>query len=173
MKSQIDYGAWINDKHVEMTRKHWLAAWRLTFTGESIEGIKKEIFRVRQKASRLPLYFPGVVQNYDVPHVCAYYHTSTNRSHWYVQNYGKETAVVLAVSKWLNLLGIDYRRFEDLDLWDDDISTWESKEYQKCGLDPAWEPTRDCGRILIDELHDINYHTLADDIEKVLEERGE
>lgn len=151
--SRIDYGAWIDDQHIEMTRVQWLTTVRILFPGE-IDQVKKEITKARREAAKAGVYHPRLNTGYFTDYVCAYFHllTSTNRKWYYIQNYSKTTSVCHAVVKFCRKFGIDIEQFEDLKGWDNDAHS---------SLDPLWVPSLDDAQILVDELHDVNYHTLA------------
>ena len=156
MKTKCDYGAWIDNKHYDMSRNQWLLAASIAFD-LSPEEFKREITRQKRKVGGMDYYNPENKTSYYVPWICAYYHIVGNgnglRKWWYIQPYGKETSVIHAVAKKLKSMGIDEKQFKDLENWE----TYEKHS----SLDPEWNPHKCDINILLDELEDINYHDLS------------
>lgn len=158
MKTRIDYGAWINDKHVVMTRKQWLASIRLVFPGSNIADIKQEITTKRLTASKSPLYHPEKNTGWSVPYVFAYYHVTKDKQWWYIQIDNKMDSVIHALIKLLNMLDFDYKTLNEL-------KDWNADDEKQSILDPAWIPKQENIILILDELTDVNYHALRGEVE--------
>jgi len=160
MKTTIYYGAWIGDKHVEMTRLQWLTAMRLNFP-EPTEEVKKLIRKTRMSASKMPMYHPLESTDWQVPAVNAYYHANSTRKWWYVTIESKTTATCHAVVKYCRKFGLDYS-----------FMNWRDEYEKGSRLDPSYVPEKKDFSALIDELTDINYHSEATAFIDLIEKHG-
>ncbi|MFP4453263.1 MAG: hypothetical protein ACLFPI_07840 [Desulfobacterales bacterium] len=157
MKSYIDYGAWINDKHYSMTRQQWLSAMRIVFPGTNIDELKTQITQARRRACSFDGYLPGLFK-YASNRVAAYYHVSGNCKWHYVQGYGPEIAVCIAACLYVrDILSQDPKDVIP------EIAKFVTDEHLKkpeqWGLWPGLERMNPhFGRHIITDLKRINYH---------------
>lgn len=157
MKSYIDYGAWINDKHYPMQRSHWLAAIRLTF-GLDISDIKEQITKNRREACRFPGYKPGR-REYSSNRIAAYYHITGPHRWYYIQKYGPETAICITVHKYItDILQEDPAIAPEITK---NITREQLNHPERWGVCPNLKISPWHGQLLIDDLVSVNYHTKA------------
>jgi len=150
MKTRIEYGAYVNDEYITMTRQQWLVAVRINFPGEDMDNIKRLIRTERRQASKLPLYTPAENTGWNTPGVVACYHDSNGRKWLYVHKDNKQASVLHAVVKYCRKFGID-----------DSFMEWNDEAEGDSYLDPSYVPEKKDFDVLSDELTEINYHSEA------------
>lgn len=169
MKTRIEYAAWIKQAdgkeiYNNLSRKEWLSTMRIIFKVDPNEIIT-EIRRVQaqERKSFKGYYNPATFFNYPyhIPVILAQYNIHPNQQWYYIQPYGKETTIIHSARKLVAAFGHDPDTLHDdllLDIFDLSF------------LDPAWNPTLNEIEIdrILDELSDINYHSLRSFIEEKL-----